>query len=324
MSVPRTGGRRRWTHPVVEWPVLFCSLWFTARMGNADLVPLLTGLLVPVLAFTPYAAPVVLVSAVCAALLRRWVACAVAVGLLAAFGVAVLPRAIPDGGVAASGPVLRVLTANLRLGRASPPELVRLVRGLRPDVLSLQELTGQAVAALRAAGLEELLPYRVAVPMTGATGSGLYARRPLRALPMADIAQVGLAMPRAVLRISGRAVEVTAVHLGRPLNPAGVAQWQRGFTLLPVPEPRGPVKVFAGDFNATLDHAPMRTLLASGYRDAADAAGAGLVPTFRYAPLPPITIDHVVADARCAVLRVSVHDLPGTDHHAVFAELRLP
>ena len=95
-----------------------------------------------------------------------------AVGLLAAFGVAVLPRAIPDGGVAASGPVLRVLTANLRLGRASPPELVRLVRGLRPDVLSLQELTGQAVAALRAAGLEELLPYRVAVaPRATATAA---------------------------------------------------------------------------------------------------------------------------------------------------------
>lgn len=310
---------------MVAWPVVFCSMWFTARVGNADRVPLLTGLLVPVLAFTPYAALVVLGSAVCAALLRRWVACAVAVGLLAAFGVAVLPRAIPDGGAAAAGgPVLRVLTANLRFGRAAPDELVGLVRRLRPDVLSLQELTGQAVAALRASGLEELLPYRVAVPMAGATGSGLYARRPLRALPMADITQVGLAMPRAVLRISGRAVEVTAVHLGRPLSPAGVAQWQRGFSLLPVPDPRGPVKIFAGDFNATLDHAPMRALLAAGYRDAADAAGAGLVPTFRHAPLPPITIDHVVADARCAVRRVSVHDLAGSDHRAVFAELRLP
>lgn len=318
------GGGRGWTRRIVLWPIAACALWLAARLADADRVPVLAGLLVPVLAFTPYAALAVLASGAVAALLRRWTACAVAAGLLAAYGFAVLPRAVADGQEVTRGPVLRVLSANLRLGRAEPRALVRLVRELRPDVLSVQELTREAAAALRDAGLAKALPHRVAVPLPGATGSGLYARHPLRALPMAEIAKVGLAMPRARMRLPGGAVEVTAVHLARPLNPAGLAQWERGFSLLPVPDPRGPVKIFAGDFNATLDHAPLRAVLASGYRDAADAAGSGLVPTFRHAPLPPITIDHVLADARCEVLWFSVHDLPGSDHRALFAEVRLP
>jgi len=52
-----------------------------------------------------------------------------------------------------------------------------------------------------------------------------------------------------------------------------------------------------------------------------------LAPT--WGPLPGgrvavLTLDHVLADPRCAVLASSVHALPGTDHRAVFARLRLP
>jgi endonuclease/exonuclease/phosphatase family metal-dependent hydrolase len=37
-----------------------------------------------------------------------------------------------------------------------------------------------------------------------------------------------------------------------------------------------------------------------------------------------ITIDHVLVDRRCAVLASSVHAVPGTDHRAVYAVIRLP
>ena len=37
-----------------------------------------------------------------------------------------------------------------------------------------------------------------------------------------------------------------------------------------------------------------------------------------------MTIDHVLADERIGVRAVSVHSIPGTDHRAVFAVLRLP
>jgi endonuclease/exonuclease/phosphatase family metal-dependent hydrolase len=37
-----------------------------------------------------------------------------------------------------------------------------------------------------------------------------------------------------------------------------------------------------------------------------------------------VTIDHVVVDNRAAVRDYRVFDVPGSDHHAVFAEVQLP
>jgi endonuclease/exonuclease/phosphatase (EEP) superfamily protein YafD len=95
---------------------------------------------------------------------------------------------------------------------------------------------------------------------------------------------------------------------------------------LPAAAPDGPLRILAGDFNATLDHADLRRVLAGGYEDAASVVGAGLHATWpegRLVP-PTVAIDHVLADERAGVRAVSVHTLPGTDHRAVFAELVLP
>jgi endonuclease/exonuclease/phosphatase (EEP) superfamily protein YafD len=37
-----------------------------------------------------------------------------------------------------------------------------------------------------------------------------------------------------------------------------------------------------------------------------------------------LAIDHVLIDRRCAVLTTSAHRLTGSDHRALYAELRLP
>jgi endonuclease/exonuclease/phosphatase (EEP) superfamily protein YafD len=39
---------------------------------------------------------------------------------------------------------------------------------------------------------------------------------------------------------------------------------------------------------------------------------------------PPLTIDHVLVDRRVRVERVTVVRIPGSDHRAEIAELRLP
>lgn len=44
---------------------------------------------------------------------------------------------------------------------------------------------------------------------------------------------------------------------------------------------------------------------------------------FRHFP-PAVTIDHVLADQRIGIGDVSVHEIPGSDHRAVFAELIVP
>ena len=87
----------------------------------------------------------------------------------------------------------------------------------------------------------------------------------------------------------------------------------------------GPLRVLAGDFNATLDHDALRGLIARGYVDAADATGSGLKPTWPVGKRPPgITIDHVLVDRRIAVRSYGVHEVRGSDHRAIVAELRVP
>lgn len=328
VTPPETAARSRTRHLLhrsLTWLIAVGALWALARLTGADRLPLLTGLLVPIMTFTPYAAVVSVILAVVALVLRRWKAFGVTLAVVSAFAVAVLPRAVGDTGPVTGGPVLRVLTANLRLGQADPRVLAGLVRRTHADVLSMQEFTPQAGAALDRAGLGRLLPHRITTPLGSALGSALYARWPLHALPMFQVHLIGLAIPHAEMDVpGGRRVEMMAVHLARPMNPSGVGQWNRAFVLLPAGRHRGPVRILAGDFNATLDHTSLRRLVGEGYVDAADLTGNGLVPTFRQWWVPPITLDHVLADARCAVRRTRVYDLPGSDHRALLAELRLP
>ncbi|WP_141576701.1 endonuclease/exonuclease/phosphatase family protein [Actinomadura sp. WMMA1423] len=305
--------------------VVVSAAWSIGRLVGADAFGRQAIALAPVFAFTPYAAALAVLMVPWSIALRRWVACGVTLGAVGAFAIALVPRAVVDAAPAASGPPLRILTANMHFGRADPRTLVGLVRRSDADVLSLQEFTARSAAALDRAGLRTVLPFSVAAPIGGALGSALYARFPLQAFPMPDVAVVGQAMPRARMRVPGRApVEVMAVHLAKPLNLRGAAQWVRGLAAVSGTEPPGTRRILAGDFNGTLDDARLRGLIAAGYVDAADAAGEGWRPTFQRSFWPPITIDHVLVDARCAVLRTAVHRLPGSDHRALFTEVRLP
>lgn len=112
---------------------------------------------VPLVAFTPYVAALALVPLAVAALSRRWAATAVAGVACLALAWCVLPRALP-GPDPARGRTLRVLAANVMVGRADPAALMALVRRVRPDALALQELTPELRTRLEELGLREVLP----------------------------------------------------------------------------------------------------------------------------------------------------------------------
>jgi endonuclease/exonuclease/phosphatase (EEP) superfamily protein YafD len=119
------------------------------------------------------------------------------------------------------------------------------------------------------------------------------------------------------------------VESAHPLAPSDLGRlpgWWSDLDAEPVPLADGPPRILIGDFNATLDHAALRRLIATGYRDAADATGQGLVRTWPDPgrPLPPVTIDHVLADRRIGVRKLSVHFVPQSDHRAVIAALAVP
>ncbi|WP_181043858.1 endonuclease/exonuclease/phosphatase family protein [Actinokineospora auranticolor] len=292
------------------------------RLGGIDG----NNLTVAALSLTPYAAGFgLLVTLVCLLLRRRSLTL---IGLVASLslGVLLLPRILPDGDPMPQGQHLRVLTANLMLGKADPQTLVNLVRDTRTEVLFLQELTPAALDALDAAGVDRLLPYRVVRPMGGASGSGILAKVPLRQIVLVE--NTVLENPAAVLDLSGPVdIEVVAVHIVPPVNSdTDRKTWQRELASLPNPDSDGRPRILAGDFNATLDHNALTSFMARGYDDGAEKAGEGMRPTWSSLSDfgPPVTIDHILVDRRIAVPNAAVYDLPGSDHNALFAEVALP
>jgi len=308
---------------LVSWLlVVACVAWAAMRLlGLERGFPL-----VPLVAYTPFVAVGAAAVVVVAVLLRQRGAALVAALVAVALAATVAPRALggPSSPQGAPGPALRVLTVNMRFGHGSAQALVALARSTRADVLSVQELTPELVVRLNAAGLGELMPHYVLSPKSDATGTGLFARVPLTTTPGTRGAFSLMVAGR--LRVSGAPpVEVVAVHPAAPQRPGLIDEWRSDLRGLPAAA-SSPLRVLAGDFNATLDHVELRRLIATGYSDAAAQVGAGLHSTWpvgRHIP-PPVTIDHVLADERIGIRAVSVHTIPGTDHRAVFAELQLP
>jgi endonuclease/exonuclease/phosphatase (EEP) superfamily protein YafD len=272
------------------------------------------------LALTPYAAAAGLVLGGLALALRRWWAGGIALVLAIVLAVLVVPRVSASEQREVGGKTLRVLASNLLYGQADPKAVVDLVRSQRIDVLNLVEMTPRVVDGLTAAGLFETLPYRVLHPAPGAFGSGIVSRFPLKEVNLTGDSAAKQPGAEADLG-DGVVAEIVAVH---PISPdVDTPQWEREMKDLSRPAGEHGLRILAGDFNATLDHAAFRTVLARGYHDAAEERGSGLAPTWP-SSTPVVTIDHVVVDSRAAVLDYRVFDVAGSDHRAVFAEVRLP
>ena len=298
--------------------------WAAARLAGADRVRFAEAWAVPLLSFTPQVAAGAWISAL---LLHGAGPAAVTAAAGAALTAAVGPRAVPCCQPPAAGPVLRVLTANLLAGRAAAEAVTGLVLRKHADVLFVQELTDEAAARLERAGLSDLLPHRVTQPVPHGTRGSIYARYPLCGWPLAAPVPAARCTTRLDLP-SGQFVQLACIHAAPPKppwSPGATARWRRQLAALPTPGD-SPC-ILAGDFNATLDHAQFRRLLRRGYVDAASQAGNGLSPT--WGPRPGqrpalLAINHVLIDRRCAVLTTSAHWLTGSDHRALYAELRLP
>jgi endonuclease/exonuclease/phosphatase (EEP) superfamily protein YafD len=278
------------------------------------------GILAIVTALMPYVALVSVVGLVLALLSRNRVLIAVA-ALLAVVNVAwQLPLFVADPGGTGT-PVLRVMSSNLKFGAGDAQTVVDLVRTQHIDVLALEELTPDSVQRLRDAGLDDVLPYSRAQPETTFAGTGLWSRT-----PMSDVRPIeGLAahaVAGVVTSAAGTKVTVVAVH---PLAPGvddhGGRDQDYGVLRAALAAIAGSV-VVAGDFNATRDQAPFRSLQSDGFLDAADQAGAGFRPTFpnHRNGRTIVAIDHVIArDLPARAVSWQTCDVPGSDHLAVVA-----
>ncbi|WP_433267602.1 endonuclease/exonuclease/phosphatase family protein [Actinosynnema sp. CS-041913] len=275
-------------------------------------------------ALVPYVTAAGVLLGAVALLLRRWLVGTVTLLIALVLVAAVAPRAFPDSRPVGVGQQVRVMAANLMLGRADAEAVVDAVRAHEVDVLAVQELTAAMIGEFDRAGLGEVLPYRVFLAAPGGAGSGIASRHPLTARDLA--APSTLRQAGALVDLPGEDVEIVSVHPLPPTSPDGPERWQRDMAGLPERDLNGPFRVLAGDFNATLDHVGLRRLLNQGYEDAADQVGAGLEPTWPAGGVwpPPVVIDHILVDNRCPVDTFQVIDLPGSDHRAIVTQFVVP
>lgn len=255
----------------------------------------------------------------------RHAAAAVTAAVLALAQLALLiPQVASDR--APDGTPLTVMTVNLNLGAADAAAIVGAVRRHRVEVLSVQELTVDAERRLDAAGIGTALPYRVTDPGGSASGTGLWASRPLaRLAPW----QMTFRSSAAALTVAGRRVVVRSVH---PFPPrwSDVSRWRADLTALRTSvagDDDQEVTVLLGDLNATGHHRELRRVMAEGgWRDAGELVGAGVVRTWspRRGVPPLLDLDHVLVPGGLGARRHEVVDVAGSDHEGVLAELVVP
>lgn len=280
--------------------------------------------------FTPLAlgAYVVCLLAITAFGYRRWTGpwtalTALVVAVASLHVVWLAPSFIGSAAAQAKGQHLRVLTINTQRGAADTEQIVAAVDDLKVDVLVVEEITPQLAERLRENGLDERLPHEAGEGKPTYAGTVVFSAFPLsdqRRVPtFFDSLLVTVALPDGPMRL-------LAVHPVHPLRSA--AAWQREHALIRTAAVDA--DVVAGDFNATLDHRPMRSLGDQGFRSVAEIAGTGWAPTWPSngrgrlpGPLSPrlVQIDHIMVRSGWAVADVRRVAIDDTDHTGVFAEI---
>lgn len=280
-------------------------------------------------AASPYTTAAGLVSMVLFAAARRWVATIAAATLCVVMLAVLAPRYLGPEKTGVRTTALRVLTANLGMGRADARAVVDSASGAA-DVLVVQELTPQAAEAMSANGIDRVFTHRVIDPRPMADGIGVWSRHPI--VGAGDVEGYQMPMLSTAIRVPGVRFDVTvlAVHLAAPwVQPLrwfrdDVARMPETLRALAHTADPGAV-IVAGDLNSTYDMRPFRILLDEGYRDAAEQAGAGLTRSYPGKPwVPPVLgIDHVLV-RNCAASSAHTVAVPGSDHRGLVATVEVP
>jgi endonuclease/exonuclease/phosphatase (EEP) superfamily protein YafD len=277
-----------------------------------------------IVAFTPWATLATLPLLIIALFSRRWVLTLLLGASMAGFVYWAAPFFVPPETTTAADPAdagtLRVMTINALHGRADAESVVDLVERQHVEVLAVQELTPDLVAALADAGLDDLLAHRFTVPAAdGPGGSGLWSSAPLTGEE--QMRGTSFAMPSALVDAGSTAVRVTVVHPYPPM-PTEITTWRTELVELTEQAHSDETpQIMAGDFNATYDHAGFRRLLGSRFVDATREWGAGPTVTWPEGSQVPalFALDHVVVEKDMPVSDVVTMQVPGTDHRALLA-----
>lgn len=258
------------------------------------------------------------------------ITCTIALALVHLWPTAALSLARPLS--AASGPELRVATANLRFGMADPDLLERFVEEFRPDVLGLVEVLtpnrGDTDWDVRLESWRERWPHQSVMPYGRLFEMVLLSRHPIldvRRGEVSDDLDGYLSDPpimQATLSVEGRPVRVVLVHAHRPGSARRYRAREISFESIALTDFDGP-RVVLGDFNATGTSPLFRDLLERG--GLVDTrTGFGACSSWSPGGLPGrlLCLDHVLVGGGLGVaLRGTGRDIR-SDHLPATAVLR--
>jgi hypothetical protein len=215
---------------------------------------------------------------------------------------------------------LRVMVANLYVGRADGLDVVRAASEEDVDVLVATEVTPGALSRMERAGLDSLFGHRAGRPGKNKEGTMVFANVRLGKATRLHTSGSSWRVPMGQHTIF-------AVH---PQAPTDIATWRRDHYVIRAAVTDEKPDLVVGDFNATSDHPPMRALADAGYRSASELANEGWQPTWPAAAgasvlgisVPNVVaIDHVLVGPTYAAISTHTFDLPESDHRALVAEL---
>jgi endonuclease/exonuclease/phosphatase (EEP) superfamily protein YafD len=191
---------------------------------------------------------------------RRWWLAAAAAVIVAAQLVFALPEllaAAPVPAWAGPAPVVRVFDANIDQSLQFQARYVRAIEQERPDLITLEEFTPQALHGMEASGVLASFPYHCVAPAGGAFGFLIASRLRLtgcqvQAVFSSDSPFPAPYMVKATLSSPGGPVALRLVHTLAPL-PAYWREWKAAMAAIDQSmRASGDSRMLmVGDFNAS-------------------------------------------------------------------------
>ena len=217
-----------------------------------------------------------------------------------------------------TAPVYRLLQLNLRFDNAEPGKVLSLIGRVRPDILTLEEVSSPWAQKLDL--LADAYPHRIVCrPESGGWGVAILSMRPFAADPQCI---VGGVLATASIDLNGTPIEVGALHLHWPWPFDQASQ---------IDDLLAPLGAFpdtallAGDLNAAPWSNSARRIAGAGAFQPVRIPG----PTWFYRRLPEalrftgLPIDHVFAKGGVTPHSARTLEAVGSDHLPILVEFSL-
>ena len=215
-----------------------------------------------------------------------------------------------------------VMTANVLKNGGRPETVAAEIVANDPDVVVMQEVRFDFAAAMdRQPGLDAWTFRSHRLPDAD-NGVVVWSKWPATNVEFGTLnanssVTATIESPYGQFRLAG-------VHTLAPTSARRAGIWNRQFVDLQT-FPTDRPAVMAGDFNATEDHHPFRTLLDQGWTDVHDNKGCGLDQTWPATrlPVPIMRLDHILVTDDFDVLSTEIGEPGGSDHFPVISRMRL-